>query len=682
VLQNSSGGQVDDVPECLEAICARVPIPEETSTAVVGKKRANLNQLEQDTGTISVFQLPGSPSQARSLPCKFAENTPVEALYGTSWNDATFLKDVDGEATVKWQYDGSEGQLPTSHLREKLEGEAAESRKREDELAQAKMLVIFGKERPRKAAEFRVMALVEEGRPGTFSKPLGAPLGKGAFGFDIEILRLEGDAVTRCLPPRWKSLSAAARCVCDQVGDVLCMAGSREERACGWDYAMWLLTSAPMVVNASERADMDEILVPSEKRPNLSDTVIAQVEEETGTIAFFEGSSSTEVGTDRLLVCGQDRSSRSSAVAKFRELQDVEPKSWDSQEWGAASWGAETEEKATWDDKKSSWDDKKASWDDKNKGDKSSWGEEKTSRNDKQQSWDKKDSGKTESWDNKKETWGDTKTSWDDKDSGKRSTDRSWAEESWKEKDTGRRSRSRSDRRRSDYDSDHNYRGRRKTSSSRSHSGRRGRESSRGRKRRGSSRRSRSRRKRGRGNTRRSAASSSSEGSSSRSSNSSHRQVRRRTDRNRDSHKRRSRARNTPSRARGNKTVEVISCSRSRSPIAPSFKELLQKGGTASGTPGEQESRKQEPVDSDEEVSRPKEFKSDAQWMLAETVQLKPGDHCIVSGLQSENGRKMNGAKVSVSRYVESTDRWQGNMLEPPWTSHNFKRLNLKKIPI
>merc|ERR1711874_851937 len=105
------------------------------------------------------------------------------------------------------------------------------------------------------------------------------------------------------------------------------------ERARSKDYFRWLKAEVTNTLDVDAREDVDELSIPKEKRANLPEHVLEQVEQDTGTFACFDGDAKD---TARLLVCGYNKASRVAAVAKLRKLQDEKPKpKWDEQ----ASWG-------------------------------------------------------------------------------------------------------------------------------------------------------------------------------------------------------------------------------------------------------------------------------------------------------------------------------------------------------
>jgi len=212
---------------------------------------------------------------------------------------------------VRWAYDEDEtSEIPESSIREKSKGE-----NQKDGELEAKTLAIFGPERMRKLTELRVMATIETKCPGTF--PSSALVVDGDT-FGVEISQLSAEEKQNCPERRRKAIGAAAQCIAEQVGEHICIAGSKAERARGNDYLQWLSKNKPSVPDVETRDDVDFLTIAKEKCSNLPEHVITQVDEETGTVAFFS------VG-EQLVICGHDAAKRKAALNKFLVLQDQKP---------------------------------------------------------------------------------------------------------------------------------------------------------------------------------------------------------------------------------------------------------------------------------------------------------------------------------------------------------------------
>jgi len=358
LIQSSTSGEVDSVPDTLEAICTRVVVPQDATSLVTGQKRATMNLLEEETGTLSFWAPPLKAPEAESaekVDLKLEDGMDVEGCHegpkGLRWFQAKILRVCEAEGggrtvKVRWDYDEDEtSDLHESKIRPVLEGEALQERKRKEALAAAKQLVVFGPERPRKAVELRVMSLVESRCPGTYpAGSLAAGGGEGA-GFGTEVLQLSGEEAARCPEERRKAVAAAASCVVELVGDgAMCLAGTKAERDLARECLRWLSSgSPPPAATADTCGEVDRLAVPEEKRANLADHVVAQVEQEANVFALFDGGGG-------LLVCGHSAAKRQAAIARLTELQDKPPprkrddnlwdggqKSWDAEDdWGSA----------------------------------------------------------------------------------------------------------------------------------------------------------------------------------------------------------------------------------------------------------------------------------------------------------------------------------------------------------
>lgn len=295
MVQIAQNGAVDAVPDVLSSICTWVSVPQAASPLVIGKQRGTMNQLEDETGTLSFW--------GPTLELK--EGTRVEGQQGTRWLEAKIDKVIEGErksAKVIWVHDEQSAELPLSCLREVGAGDTA-----------PKTLLIFGPERARKLAELRVMSLVETKCAGTYPAP------SGGEGFATES-RKAGN-ITEA---RRKVASAAAHCIIEQVGEVFHIAGTASERSRAQDYLGWLSEAKHSVPDAEERGDGFELVIPADKVKNLPDYVIEEVEQATDTLAFFDGTS--------LLIFGSEKSKRDWAVAKFEKLQHETPQP--RKDWG------------------------------------------------------------------------------------------------------------------------------------------------------------------------------------------------------------------------------------------------------------------------------------------------------------------------------------------------------------
>jgi len=345
LVQRSSSGAVDHVPSELEVVCTRVAMPTEASYVVTGKQRSSLNQLEEETGTMTFWGPDVAPSPAKAeAGLQLEKGKFVQGRFKNKWFEATILEvttDEHGEKSVKvrWDYDESETSvLPASDIREVDDGAKAQEPKASD----SRVLVIIGSERSRKFAEFRAMATVEMKCPGNY-KDLAPPAAGDAFGH--EVLRLGSQELQRCSEKRLRAVATVAQCLLEQVGEVLHLAGTGAERAQAREYVEWL--TAATVPQAAGRKDVDELVVPKDKRGSLADHAVASLEQDTETLIFFEGGgTATSSGDAKLLVVGRDSTKRARALLKLRELQERSRPPFDDDD--DDSWGVKAAPKVVY----------------------------------------------------------------------------------------------------------------------------------------------------------------------------------------------------------------------------------------------------------------------------------------------------------------------------------------------
>merc|ERR1719329_1601882 len=233
---------------------------------VIGKKRATMNELEDETGVLSFWipteKAPEDKEESKE-PMKLEKDMVVECKYGKDqWFEATILEvegDEVGSRTLKvsWNYDPEEkSDVAEKDAREVLTGDAKAARDATETSSEVRTLGIFGPLRSRTAAELRVMATIESKCPGMYAKDES----KG----DREVLRFEEAEATRVADGRLQRASTAAGCLLQKVGSaVYAVGGSEADRALGKDYARWLAAETPVVSDAGERKDVETLLVPS-----------------------------------------------------------------------------------------------------------------------------------------------------------------------------------------------------------------------------------------------------------------------------------------------------------------------------------------------------------------------------------------------------------------------------------
>lgn len=448
LIQTSANGSIEKVPDLLEPICTRVLVPSDASAVVIGKKRATMNQIEDDTGTLTFWVPSATPNAGEKKKLEITEGMTMEGKHKGRWFECTVLdttkKTQHGNRAVKvrWDYDENEtSELELFEIRELLEGEDKLKRDRLDALADSRTLAIFGPERPRIMCELHVMNSVETKLPDHYKtcgiRAPGESDDAGELG--IEALNLDAKETQRAKDHLRSSVATAAHCIIEPVGECLYVAGNASERARGLEYLKWLAMESLSVTDANERTDLDQLMVPEDKMANLTLAARRVVEKATETLTLFDDGASL-VGIEkcqRLLIIGHSEANRKAALAKLKLLQDktleeesswVDKKDWpDKQEFGGKRRCGEDSKKQGWGgDKKGSWGDdakkqdfggeKKKSWagdDARSWGQaKSSWAEEKQSGwvAEKKSSWgDKQSFGK----DDGMQSWGGKrKISW------------------------------------------------------------------------------------------------------------------------------------------------------------------------------------------------------------------------------------------------------------------------------
>lgn len=157
IVQSESKADLETVPKALEDACSRVVLTDAQSQAVMGPARANMNYVEEQTGTISFWVLDEKDEKKEDKP----DFTPaVGEIYdtrfkkpkGDSWFEAKVLeivkKDDGDKYKMEWQYDPDEEKslVSISDLRK------AGSAPTKPAKGADRVLAIFGPEEKRKAA--------------------------------------------------------------------------------------------------------------------------------------------------------------------------------------------------------------------------------------------------------------------------------------------------------------------------------------------------------------------------------------------------------------------------------------------------------------------------------------------------------------------------------------------------
>jgi len=379
----------DELSDDLKAICSRLAVPQTAKDTVAGPKI--FKDLEDATGTMLFWLPPGEEPPHLEILEELVVGMKVEGKFGRyGWNEASVLEvlpaDEENDFTrvkVKWAYDDSEEEVLRSALRPHLEGEEAAERKKLDDLALSSPLAILGPEKPRKEMQLKLMGVIEEACPGTFSADDCA---SSSDGLKTETMSLTPEEAERskdwAVAERRKTVGTASECLIEQVGAILCFAGEAEEISRARDYCGWLLSKDPSC-DAELRDDVTCYNVPKDKKANLTSDVLSKVESYFGTFIFFDDGASVEgaEGHDRLVVCGNTAAKRLEAIEEIKAKQEEESWSAGSGGGGGGGGGGEWGGNAKIED---FMNDKSTAWSGSGGGTGSSWGS--------------KDDGKSQSW--------------------------------------------------------------------------------------------------------------------------------------------------------------------------------------------------------------------------------------------------------------------------------------------
>eukprot|EP00931_Biecheleriopsis_adriatica_P040939 TRINITY_DN2344_c0_g1_i6.p1 TRINITY_DN2344_c0_g1~~TRINITY_DN2344_c0_g1_i6.p1 ORF type:complete len:1424 (+),score=490.71 TRINITY_DN2344_c0_g1_i6:622-4272(+) len=467
-----------EAPPELMDVATSLTVPGSAAGVLSGKKALQPEAIEEDTDT-HIFAL--AKTECGDAPkSNFEKDQVVECKSKGAWLEATVLEisnwtadsddedETDGRTlTLKFTKDGKQAVVPVSSVRERLDAPEAAERDRKLQQAAERHLIVVGQDAAlRRTAKLQLAASIEAEFPGTFASGTSSAAEDDCVAACSTTLKsseascLDGDAGKQLL----RRLGVAANCTMMVLDSkLLCAGSSLDDCNRGQAFAKPLLSSPPNATEADAIEDASNTLIPKDKQQNLPDRVLGPASEELGVVAFFDDGASLAGVEDsvRLMVLCSDSSKREAAIARFHELQEVEPPPEEKQEWN--EWKEDEWKEDEWkDDKKDDWSadaDKKRKWeDDDNKGwesdkhQKKDW-EEKSWKEEKKDSWDNKkedDWNQKKSWDDKKgwekkEEWGqksswDSKNEWDSKDSGSSwKNDQKWEskdnKQSWDKKD-------------------------------------------------------------------------------------------------------------------------------------------------------------------------------------------------------------------------------------------------------
>jgi len=167
---------------------------------------------------------------------------------------------------------------------------------------------IFGPDRARCGAHFRLQDLMEKQCPGFITSKI---LDRRSLdeSFAVDYLQLEyGEAAYVCGTGGYteQKLAAASNAVIHFIGSVCCIGGDFHERKRAHDYIEWLVlvsNGETLVLDACDREDVTEIALSNEEDSFLTSPKLQEIGQETDTVLFF---ARTSAGEHYLLICGHD----------------------------------------------------------------------------------------------------------------------------------------------------------------------------------------------------------------------------------------------------------------------------------------------------------------------------------------------------------------------------------------
>mmetsp|Transcript_10619 Transcript_10619/g.29409 ORF Transcript_10619/g.29409 Transcript_10619/m.29409 type:complete len:981 (-) Transcript_10619:39-2981(-) len=337
----SESGEVDRVPEELEAMCTRLRVPEVAGQFVSNRVVA----IGQETGTSSFWVVGEAEQDAEESDDDdqtFTEGMVVQAKFQDEWHDAKVIEvDLEREKVrVEWTFDGSSSLLSTCKVRQQLTEEVLLNQQKRRWLRASWTLALLGPLRSRIVAALRVMGLVEKSCHGLWSV-VDEAVGELQSSFagpleDVEVRplnRADSDPLLNAMAQKGGAVVArragnAANCVMQVLGAGLFMVGNREERLRSLHYARWLLSEAAGNVAKDDssmllRDDVTVIGATSVELSWLEPSALRLVERETQTIAILvdkAGDGTPEKSQVR--VYGHDPALRDTATARISKLLD------------------------------------------------------------------------------------------------------------------------------------------------------------------------------------------------------------------------------------------------------------------------------------------------------------------------------------------------------------------------
>jgi hypothetical protein len=204
-------------------------------------------------------------------------------------------------------------------------------------------VVIVGLLRPRRAAELKIMATIENKQRGFYSDRIVRknmrvcdwPWYVATEPFDTDSYPIPEKDLSFALGQRGsirKKLAMAAGCIMEYVGEVAYMSGTLKERTQSRDYLRWVLQQLEGEVNPGDfarRADVSSIMLTKRAAGFVNGNkgrVLRTIEEVTGTFCFI--ARSIDSNQKPLLVCGPDVGREAAIFVLDRYIKKNQANDW------------------------------------------------------------------------------------------------------------------------------------------------------------------------------------------------------------------------------------------------------------------------------------------------------------------------------------------------------------------
>jgi hypothetical protein len=203
-------------------------------------------------------------------------------------------------------------------------------------------IVIIGPLRPRRAAELKLMATIEQKFKGFYSygqvrdgqRVMDRPWFVSNPDFDTDTYPISEENLSFALGNKGsirKKLAVASGCTIEYVGETAYLSGTIEERTRGRDYLRWVLQQLDGEVSVgdfSKRSDISSIQLTKRAAGFVNGNkgrVLRTVEELTGTFCFIGRAH----GDARpLLVCGQDANRDAAVFLLEKYINQYQANDW------------------------------------------------------------------------------------------------------------------------------------------------------------------------------------------------------------------------------------------------------------------------------------------------------------------------------------------------------------------